>query len=249
MTSAWRSWTPCRTRRPDRPVRALGRYGVSACPGAWERYLVRGCCSSFRRAALMSSVGLPVAVTMRCVGTSRGVGQARRAAPTERKEPGRPRVGEGAGRGRVPVGDVRRGLPYLLLEGAALGAHGNGERRSLAGEVGHDLVGGLGGERCGLPVAGEVLLAEADGGYGGAVGGDGDGPELRRIGEEGAASRAGHGCPRSRRKASAPHRGAGASAGPAVGVGPLRAGLPLMAIIGRRSTVVAVECRHRKAAR
>lgn len=81
----------------------------------------------------MSSVGLPVAVTMRCVGTSRGVGQARRAAPTERKEPGAAqRFGEGAGRGRVPVGDVRRGLPYLLLEGAALGAHGNGERRSLA---------------------------------------------------------------------------------------------------------------------
>ena len=41
---------------------------------------------------MMSLVGLPVAVTMRWVGTSRGVGQARRAAPTERKEPGRPSV-------------------------------------------------------------------------------------------------------------------------------------------------------------
>ena len=76
-------------RRRPRRSRMLQGLG---CPGARERYLVRGCCSSFRRAALMSSVGLPVAVTMRCVGTSRGVGQARRAAPTERKEPGRPSV-------------------------------------------------------------------------------------------------------------------------------------------------------------
>lgn len=76
-------------------------FDLSALPGAGagrrlsasgERYLASGCCSSFNRAALMSLVGLPVAVTMRWVGTSRGVGQARRAAPTERKEPGRPSV-------------------------------------------------------------------------------------------------------------------------------------------------------------
>ena len=76
-------------RRRPRRSRTLQGLG---CSGTRERYLASGCCSSFNRAALMSLVGLPVAVTMRWVGTSRGVGQARKAAPTERKEPGRPSV-------------------------------------------------------------------------------------------------------------------------------------------------------------